>query len=86
VPHPDHLLRLLDSRQLAEWEAFDQLEPFGDWRADLRAGIVAGTIARANGAKRAKATDFIPRFDREGDRPRDLHAKVRAVFGGLTHG
>lgn len=61
------LLARTDSRELAEWMAYAQLEPFGEEREDLRAGIVASTIANANRdpKKRKKPfapEDFIPDF------------------------
>lgn len=44
---------------------FDGIEPFGDQRADLRAGIVASTVVNANpyrrrGAAAAQPKDFMP--------------------------
>ncbi|MHB9836848.1 phage tail assembly protein T [Paraburkholderia terrae] len=39
------LLANLDSAELSEWMAFNQIEPFGEARADLRAGIIASTVA-----------------------------------------
>ena len=41
MPHPDYLLRILTAHQLAEWEAYSCIEPFGEERADLRSAIVA---------------------------------------------
>ncbi len=35
----------ITSGEFAEWQAFYNIEPFGDQRADLRAGIVASTVA-----------------------------------------
>jgi hypothetical protein len=37
------LEQTMSGRELTEWMAYDSLEPFGDQRADLRAGIVAAT-------------------------------------------
>ena len=59
------LLENLDSRELTEWAAYDLIEPFGPWRADLRAGIVASTVANALRGKGSRAydpTDFLPDF------------------------
>ncbi len=42
--------------------AYYQVEPFGEERADLRAGIVASTLVNINrrkGAKLSKPTDFL---------------------------
>jgi len=63
------LLARISSRELAEWMAYAQLEPFGEERADLRAGIVAATVANTarDPRKRARpfaARDFMPRFGR----------------------
>jgi hypothetical protein len=38
------LLAGISSAELTEWEAYYQLEPFGELRGDLRAGIVASAI------------------------------------------
>ena len=59
------LLAEMDSAELTEWMAYDQVEPFGEWRADLRAGIVASTIAnalRGRGSRPFRPEDFIPQF------------------------
>lgn len=75
---------------MAEWLAYFQLEPWGEERADLRAGIVASTIANVNRpAKRKQAyapKDFMPRFGAE---PEDaettalrLMARMRAALRG----
>lgn len=79
VPDVDALLAQLTSRQLAEWMAFGQLEPFGEVRADLRAAIVASTIANAFSVKgrRFKPADFLPRFEKPKSQPA---AVMRANF------
>ena len=62
--------RMLDemtSSELAEWQAFDRIEPFGEQRADLRSAIVAATVASSgtNRPKRApKVADFLPFADK----------------------
>jgi hypothetical protein len=62
----DELLGSLDAVDIAEWMAFDRIEPFGEERADLRMAIVACTIANANrgkGQKAFKVDDFMPKFE-----------------------
>jgi len=48
------------------WLNYAQIEPFGEERADLRAGIVASVVANAMGRKKGqrafKPKDFIPQF------------------------
>jgi len=55
----------LTAVEFGEWAAFAADEPFGDLRADLRAGIVASTIARTMGGRAsAKPTDYMPFLER----------------------
>ena len=59
------LLAEMDSAELTEWMAYEQVEPFGEWRADLRAGIIASTIAnalRGRGSRPLTPEDFMPQF------------------------
>lgn len=60
----------MTSKQLAEWEAYDRLEPIGDWRGDYRMSFIVSTlwniVVRLYGRKDAKLTkpkDFYPRWD-----------------------
>lgn len=56
------LYREIDSAELSEWEAYYNLEPWGQPKEDIRAGIVASTIANVNRGKETKAftyNDFI---------------------------
>ena len=60
----------LSYSEFQEWCLYYQVEPWGEDRADLRAGIVASTIAnyagkvRADGADPALPADFMPYLDR----------------------
>jgi len=47
------------------WKEFYRTGPWGEERADLRAGIIASTIANVNrgrGQKAFAAADFMPRY------------------------
>lgn len=72
--HPDHLLAALTASQVAEWLAFANIEPFGELRADFRAGQIAATVANFAGktlgehAEHAVAADFMPALA-EGRKP-----------------
>jgi hypothetical protein len=79
------------SREFAEYMAFHELEPFGPEREDLRAGIVASTIANANRDPKKHgpytADDFMPRYgaadvDDEPDEE-ELAAKIERAFAAL---
>lgn len=64
-PNPDSMLARLPQRVWSEWQEFAALEPFGEERADLRAGIVASTITNCmarKGGTAYKPRDFMPQF------------------------
>ena len=80
------LLRRVSSRELTEWRAYYGLEPFGEERADLRAGIVASTMAnvfRKSGTQPYKTQDFMPKFGKEKQDWRDMLEKVRTINAAL---
>lgn len=79
----------ISSREFAEWMAFYGLEPFGAERADLRAAIIAKTIADVNtpkGRPRSKLEEFMPRFGAPREQTVDEQLSVvqmlNAAFGG----
>ena len=76
------LLERCDSREIAEWMAYDSVEPFGEDRADLRAGIIASTIANVNRESKRKAfvpRDFMPDFDSK-PKPAQSQQEMTAVM------
>jgi hypothetical protein len=82
-PHPDYLLKALTSRQLAEWRAFYRLQPFGAYRDDWRAGMIASVIANCNRRKNTKPflpTDFMPQTEK----PKQSVEEQLAIFEMLT--
>jgi hypothetical protein len=55
----------VDSAEFVGWQAYALLEPFGEERGDLRAGIVAATIANVNRGKNTRPyrpREFMPTF------------------------
>jgi hypothetical protein len=75
------LLVRMDSRELAEWQAYEKIEPFGEWRADLRSAIVASVVANAFRGKDSRPVspeDFMPEFDKRQE-PQPWQAQ-RAIF------
>lgn len=70
----------MSSSEFTEWMAFAELEPFGEWRADLRAGIIASTIANVNRSADSEALtpkDFMP-FERTEEEP-EVDARAEAL-------
>lgn len=83
VYNPYALARRMPYRVLQEWMAYAQVEPFGETRADLRAAIVASTVANVFRGKKQRAfkpADFMPKFGEEAVRqlptPQQISAKV----------
>lgn len=74
------LLSRIDSRELLEWSAYERVHgPIGPDRADTQAAVIASTIARTMGGKKArrfKLSDFIPVWDR---RPQTWEEQLAAV-------
>jgi len=57
------LLSQIDSREISEWIAYDQIEPIGSIQTQLVGGIVASTIANCHRGKNQSAfapMDFMP--------------------------
>ena len=83
----DAMLSEISSHTLSEWMAYDRLEPWGEERADLRAGIIAATIANSMRGKKGKPfkpADFMPKFEMEDEEMAvaTMIAKMRAALGG----
>lgn len=61
----------MTAREFIEWQAFDRLEPVGEIRGDVRAGIIAAVIANAHRGRKGKAAtpaDFMPFLEGGGPR------------------
>jgi len=81
----EEMLARMDSREIAEWQAFYNLDPFGERRADLRAGIIASTnynMLRRKGRPKS-VTDFIPDFTKGKSSQAALNNKIMDVFKKL---
>lgn len=72
------LLVSMDAKELAEWMAYDRLEPFGEQRADLRSAMVCTIMANAwsGKGKRLKVDDFMPKFERQQKKQGWQHMKA----------
>ena len=78
------LLARIDSRELSEWMAYYELNPFGSVRDDLQAGIIASTIANVNRGKNDKSfapSDFMPYMEKPQQSEGDMQAVMDALAG-----
>lgn len=55
------LQRRMSASEFEEWKIFYQLEPFGELRADLRAGTIAAITANAHRDAKKRRQPFTPR-------------------------
>jgi hypothetical protein len=75
------LLQRISSRELSEWMAYYRLEPFGDERGDLQAGIVASAVYNVYRDPR-KTDPFEPRdFLLEFAEPEEEEKPSEQVYG-----
>jgi len=77
------LLARMSSRELTEWMAFHELEPFGSEQDDLRTGVVASTMAnlfRPKGSKALQPADMIQRRSGEDTSQSDLQSAIMNIF------
>lgn len=69
---------------LLTWYAYGNIEPFGEERADLRAGIVASTIANCHRdpskGKAFQAGDFMPRFEPDAAKGKRISGEDWAAY------
>lgn len=89
------LLARVDSRELTEWAAFFDVEPWGCAEEDWRMGTVAAVIANVNRdakkyPKPFEASDFAPRLRRqeqvEVEQTPEDHARVLAQWANVLGG
>lgn len=91
-PHPDHLLAQLTSSQLAGWMAYSSIEPFGEYRSELRHGQQMALQANINRDNKRKpdpyvAGDFMNFLSEEKPEtaeptPDEMEEKLATIFGG----
>ena len=72
-------------QELQELEALYQIDPWGEARADLRAGIVAAAAVSPylKRGRKASPTDFMPKFGKRPIRQQD-HAEMKAIALSLA--
>src|SRR5262249_57721221 len=86
----DRMLSELTASQIAEWEAFSELEPFGSLRDDLRAGMVGAVITnnipfRGRGARAVRPADLFPSLRPSPTGRGQTPAHIHAPLAHLTH-
>lgn len=73
------MLVAMPAKAFADWQAYYRLEPWGEWRADLRQGITAALIAnvhRAPNTRAYTAQDFMPFEERPAMTDADIEHQI----------
>lgn len=70
IANVDRLARSLTARQLMEWEAYAELEPFDERRADYRTASIVQTIANVNRGKNQKPYTLEEMLLKFGEQPK----------------
>lgn len=76
------MLTKIDSKELTEWMAYYNLEPFGEGRADVRQAITSCVVANAFSKQTHRVDDFIPQFKQ----PKRKDAMDWQVMKGMLQG
>ena len=85
------MLSRMSSEELTEWQLYSQIEPFGEDRADLRAGVVASTVANSVRDPKQNSTayvpfDFMPLVEVPEKTQAQVANKVATMFGAPNDG
>lgn len=77
----------IDSAEFSEWIAYYHIDPFGNERHDLHAGIISSTIANANRAKGTRSfapKDFMPDYTKEPGEPKQSLKQMAAIMNAFA--
>ena len=79
----DELLKRISSRELSEWQAYYQIEPFGEERMDLRFALMTANLISPHLKKgcRPRVKDFVLKFENK-----TPDEKMRIFMKGLGNG
>jgi hypothetical protein len=80
--HPDELKPRLNGKQIADWLAFDKVEPFGPAAIERLAAIVAHTVELNMRKSPRRLTEFMP--SEHGRVMTD--EEIAAAFAGFGNG
>lgn len=83
------MLKELRPSELGEWAALARVDPWGEQRADLRAAIIASTVANVMVKKRDgsafKPADFMPYLEKSAAQDSaELSRRLRAALAAVS--
>lgn len=88
---PRQVLNSHSSKELSEWIAYNNIDPFGNMRGDIQAGIISSTMANLWADEKTKPDDFIPEFKgvkekQNWSEQKRIAEMLNTAFGGKTIG
>ena len=76
----------MSSADFALYQAFNNIDPFENYRFDINSAIVSQVLAQVHGAKTTKIIDFVPQWDRPTKRTtKQLKSKMDS-FAAMMNG
>ncbi len=83
------LQQRIDAREFTEWIAYWNVEPWGEERADLRAGIIAATVANCAPFRKSQRpfapSEFMPFAKAEAQRQSAKEIEMRLAAYKEAH-
>jgi hypothetical protein len=58
VPNVDAMLRGMSAKQYLEWRRFAEVEPFEEWRSDVRAGAIICALFELQRDRKKKSEPY----------------------------
>jgi hypothetical protein len=74
----------MGSSELTDWWAFNEINPFVQWRADYRAAMTTAMVAASAGVE-AKPSDFMWTY-KEPKKTEEVWQDIQACLGGKENG
>lgn len=80
------MLSQMSSAELTEWRMYARIEPFGQMRDELHAGVVASTVANTSRDPKRRSDpfrpeDFMPHYEAPEMSDEERAAKIAGFFG-----
>lgn len=73
----EELLGRMTSREIAEWMAYDRIDPFGEIRAEMRNGLLIANMLGMFAKTPPKPADYMIDFEKMA-KPVDIEAQIEA--------
>jgi len=79
----------MEARELNEWMAYWSLEPWGEVRADHRAGLIASMVLNSQGAKNKgkpyESSDFFELYEAGKAKQKQTGYQMMSLMKGLAN-